>query len=94
MGHLNWQSVMQVPNHATGINLQGKRPEEVCEGCMLGHQQKKIDHASMLKATELFQLIYTDFGGSYPFTQNSHKYYISFLDDYFNQAVRRVGTKL
>ena len=49
---------------------------------MLGHQQKKIDHASMLKAIELFQLIYTDFDGPYPFTQKGHKYYISFLNDY------------
>ena len=38
----------------------------------------------MPKAIELFQLIYTDFNSSYPFTQNSHKYYISFLDDYFS----------
>ena len=82
MGHLNWQSVMQVPNHATGINLQGKKPEEVCGGCMLGHQQKKIGHAPMPKATELFQLIHTDLGGPYPSTQDGHKYYISFLDDY------------
>ena len=59
---------MQVPNHATGINLQGKKPEEVYEGCMLDHQQKKIGHASISKATELFQLIYTDLGGLYPST--------------------------
>ena len=56
---------MQVPNHTTGINLQDKRPEEVCRGCMLGHQQKKIGHASMSKATELFQLIHTNFGDPY-----------------------------
>ena len=49
---------------------------------MLNHQQKKIDHAFMSKATELFQLIYTDLDDLYPFIQNSHKYYISFLDDY------------
>ena len=49
---------------------------------MLGHQQKKINHASMPKATELFQLIHTDFDDSYSFTWNGHKYYISFFDDY------------
>ena len=49
---------------------------------MLGHQQNKIDYASISKATELFQLIYTDFGGLYSSTWDSHKYYISFLDDY------------
>ena len=38
----------------------------------------------MPKATELFQLIYTDLDDPYPFTQDSHKYYISFLNDYFN----------
>ena len=36
----------------------------------------------MSKATELFQLIHTDFGGSYPSMWKGHKYYISFLDDY------------
>ena len=36
----------------------------------------------MSKATELFQLIHTNLGDSYPFTQKGHKYYISFLDDY------------
>ena len=68
MGYLNWQSVMQVPNHVTSINLQSKKSEEICEDCMLGHQQKKIDHASIFKATELFQLIYTDFNDPYPST--------------------------
>lgn len=81
MGHLNWQSVMQVPYHATGIEIQGKKPEEVCGGCMLGHQQKKIGHAPMPKATELFQLIHTDLSGPFPVTRQGHKYYISFLDD-------------
>ena len=75
---------MQVPNHATGINLQNKKPEEVCRNCMLDHQQKKIDHASMPKATEVFQLIYTDLSNLYPSIQNSHKYYISFLNNYFD----------
>ena len=74
---------MQVPNHATGINLQSKKLEEVCRGCMLGHQQKKIGHALMPKATKLFQLIHTDLGGPYPSIQKGHKYYISFLDNYF-----------
>ena len=59
---------MQVSNYATSINLQGKKSEEVCRDCMLDHQQKKIDYAFMFKATELFQLIYTDFGDLYPFT--------------------------
>ena len=36
----------------------------------------------MSKATKLFQLIHTDFNDPYPFTQDSHKYYISFLDNY------------
>ena len=82
MNHLNWQSVMQVPNHATGINFQNKKSEKICRDCMLGHQQKKISHVFMLKATELFQLIHIDFNGSYPFTQKGHKYYILFFDDY------------
>ena len=68
MSHLNWQSVMQVPNHATDINFQSKKSEEVCRGCMLDYQQKKINHTLMPKATELFQLIYTDFDDLYPFT--------------------------
>ena len=38
----------------------------------------------MFKAIELFQLIYTDFGGLYPFTWDGHKYYILFLNDYFS----------
>ena len=38
MGHLNWQSIMQVPNHTTGINFQSKMSEEVCRDCILGHQ--------------------------------------------------------
>ena len=38
----------------------------------------------MLKVTKLFQLIYTDFDDPYPSTQNGHKYYILFLDDYFS----------
>ena len=50
---------------------------------MLDYQQKKIGHAPMPKATELFQLIHTDLGGLYLSTQDSHKYYISFLDNYF-----------
>ena len=36
----------------------------------------------MPKATKLFQLIHTDFSGPYLSTQNSHKYYISFLNNY------------
>ena len=36
----------------------------------------------MFKATELFQFIHTDFGDPYPFIQEDHKYYISFLNDY------------
>ena len=83
MGYLNWQSIMQVPNHITGINFQSKKSEEICRGCMLNHQQKKISHTSMSKVTELFQLIHTDFGGPYSSTQKGHKFYISFLDDYF-----------
>ena len=51
---------------------------------MLSHQQKKIDHASMLKATELFQFIYTDLNSPYPSIWDSHKYYISFFNDYFS----------
>ena len=75
---------MQVPNHTTGINLQDKKPEEVCRGCMLNHQQKKISHAFIPKATELFQLIHTDLGGPYPSIWEGHKYYISFFNDYSN----------
>ena len=37
----------------------------------------------MSKAIKLFQLIYTDFGGLYSFTQKDHKFYISFFNDYF-----------
>ena len=75
---------MQVPNHITSINFQSKKSEKVCRNCMLNYQQKKIDHASMPKATELFQLIHIDFNDPYPFTQNGHKYYILFLNDYFS----------
>ena len=75
---------MQVSNHTTDINLQNKKSEEICRDCMLNYQQKKISHASMLKATELFQLIHTDFDDPYPSTQNGHKYYILFLDNYFS----------
>ena len=49
---------------------------------MLNHQQKKIGHTSISKAIKLFQLIYTDFGGLYSSTQEDHKFYISFLNDY------------
>ena len=49
---------------------------------MLNHQQKKIGHVFMLKATELFQLIHTDFGGLYPSTWDNYKYYISFFNNY------------
>ena len=38
----------------------------------------------MSKATELFQLIHTDLDGPYSSTWEGHKYYISFLDDYFS----------
>ena len=75
---------MQVPNHATDINFQNKKPKEVYEDCMLNHQQKKIDHVFMSKATELFQLIHINFDGPYSFMWDGHKYYISFLDDYFD----------
>ena len=37
----------------------------------------------MFKITELFQLIYTDFDDSYSLMWEDHKYYISFLDNYF-----------
>ena len=37
----------------------------------------------MLKATELFQLIHTDFDDLYLFMWEDHKYYISFLNNYF-----------
>ena len=37
----------------------------------------------MFKTIKLFQFIHTDFGGLYSPTQKGHKYYISFLDDYF-----------
>ena len=73
---------MQVLNHTTSINLQNRKSEEVYRDCMLNHQQKKISHVFILKATELFQLIYTDLGDLYSFTQNSHKYYISFFNNY------------
>ena len=73
---------MQVPNHITDINFQGKKSEEICRGYMLDHQQKKISYAFMLKATELFQLIHIDLDGPYPSTQKGHKFYISFFDDY------------
>ena len=82
LGHLNWGSVMQLPRFATGIELQGKKPEEICDGCMKGHQEKKIGHARMPRATEPFQLIHTDIGEPFPFTRKGHRYYISFLDDY------------
>ena len=38
----------------------------------------------MSKATELFQLIHTDFDSSYPSIWDDHKYYISFFNDYFS----------
>ena len=50
---------------------------------MLNHQQKKISYTFMSKATELFQLIYINFGGSYSFIWENHKYYILFLNDCF-----------
>ena len=37
MSHLNWQSVMQVPNYATSINLQGRKSEKVYRDCILDH---------------------------------------------------------
>ena len=36
----------------------------------------------MPKATKLFQLIYTDLDSLYSSTQEDHKYYILFLNDY------------
>ena len=36
----------------------------------------------MSKVTELFQLIYINFGDLYSFTQKNHKYYILFFNDY------------
>ena len=37
----------------------------------------------MSKATDLFQFIHTNFDDLYSFTQKSHKYYISFFNNYF-----------
>lgn len=39
MGHLNWNSVMQLPKHWKGIDFQGTKPQEVCGECMKGHQR-------------------------------------------------------
>ena len=50
---------------------------------MKDHQEKKIGHARMLRTTKPFQLIHTDIGGPFSFTRKDHRYYIFFLNDYF-----------
>lgn len=82
MGHLGWNSVMNLPKHATGVMLQGTKPEEICGPCMKGHQRRKFGHTPMPKATKPFQLIHSDLGGPYPMTREGYRYYITFTDDF------------
>ena len=37
IGHLNQNSVIQVPKHSTGIEIQGKKPEDVYGSCIKGY---------------------------------------------------------
>ncbi len=82
MGHLNWNSVKELPKHARGIELQGSQSDQICGPCMKGHQRLNIGHSPMPKATRPLQFIHTDLGGPYPMSRGQHRYYISFLDDF------------
>ena len=81
MGYLNWNSVLQLPNHAKGIQPHGKKPEEVCGSCMKGHQRQTVGHAPMSRGQKPLQFIHSDLAGPYPTTRDGYRYYITFLDD-------------
>ena len=68
IGYLNYNSVMQISKHATGIEIEGKKPQDVCGPCIKSHQRLNIGHHPMPQATRPLQIIHSDLGGPIQYT--------------------------
>ena len=81
MGHLGYRSLLELPKLASGIEVKGPAPTEICGGCMKGRSQRKPSRTPMTRATEFLEEIHSDLGGPLPPTRWGEQYYISFYDD-------------
>lgn len=81
IGHLNYNSIMQIPKHATRIEIKRKKPQDIYGPCMKGYQRLNIGYYPIPRATRPLQIIHSDLGGPYLITRKGYKYYTSFLYD-------------
>ncbi len=81
LAHVSYKAIVQLASMALGIQLKGHLAEEICGGCMVGKQQRKLSRKPMALATEFLELLHSDLGGPLLSTKYEYIFYISFYND-------------
>ncbi len=82
LDHLSYGAIQILIYVASGIELKGPIPSEICGGCMVGRQRRKPSHESPSRqATEVLEFVHSDLGGPLPATRLRQTFYMFFYDD-------------